>query len=86
DLHAEDGRWAVRSEHLYASRGVPFAGNVDIYVANLLAGCDGRRTLRELLEEVASRAKTEPENITPTCLNVVKNLMRSGFLSSAGKS
>ena len=81
ELRAEDGRWAVRSEHLYASEGVPFAGNVDMYVANLLAGCNGRRTLRELLEEVAGRAKTDPENIVPTCLTVVQNLMRSGFLS-----
>ena len=81
ELRAEDGRWAVRSEHLYASEGVPFAGNVDMYVANLLAGCNGQRTLRELLDEVAGRAKTEPEKIIPTCLNVVQNLMRSGFLS-----
>jgi len=84
ELRAEDGRWAVRSEHLYASEGVPFAGNVDMYVANLLAGCNGRRTLRELLEEVAARAKTDPEKIVPTCLAVVKNLMRSGFLSPTG--
>jgi methylase of polypeptide subunit release factors len=81
ELRAEDGRWAVRSEHLYASEGIPFAGNVDMYVANLLAGCNGRRTLRELLEKVADRAKTDPEKITPTCLTVVQNLMRSGFLS-----
>jgi methylase of polypeptide subunit release factors len=83
ELRAEDGRWAVRSEHLYASEGVPFAGNVDMYVTNLLAGCNGRRTLREILEEVAGRAKTDSEKIVPTCLTVVKNLMRSGFLSPA---
>ncbi len=81
ELRAEDGRWAVRSEHLYASVGVPFAGNVDMYVANLLAGCNGQRTLREILQDVAARAKTDPEKIVPTCLTVVKNLMRSGFLS-----
>ena len=84
ELRAEDGRWAVQSEHLYASEGVPFAGNVDMYVANLLAGCNGKRTLRELLEKVADRAKTDPENIVPTCLSVVQNLMRSGFLSPTG--
>ena len=84
ELRAEDGRWAVQSEHLYASEGVPFAGNVDMYVANLLAGCNGKRTLRELLEDVADRAKTKPENIVPTCLAVVQNLMRSGFLSPTG--
>jgi len=81
ELRAEEGRWAVHSEHLYASEGIPFAGNVDMYVANLLAGCNGKRTLRELLEEVAERAKTDPEKIAPTCLTVVQNLMRSGFLT-----
>jgi hypothetical protein len=84
ELQAEDGRWAVRAEHLYTTKGIPFAGNIDMYVANLLAGCNGQRTLRELLEGVAIRAKTEPEKITPACLNVVKNLMRSGFLSATG--
>jgi len=81
ELRAKNGRWSVCSEHLYASEGVPFAGNVDMYVANLLAGCNGQKTLRELLEEEAGRAKTDPEKLVPTCLKVVQNLMRSGFLS-----
>jgi hypothetical protein len=33
---------------------------------------------------VAVRAKTDTEKITPTCLAVVQNLMRSGFLSATG--
>jgi len=88
-LAVRDGCWAVNSEHLYASEGIPFAGNMDMYIANLLAGCDGRRTLRELVEEVAGRAKTAPEKIIPSCLAVVQKLMRCGFLSSVdspGKS
>lgn len=84
EMSLEDGRWVVRAEHLYASEGVPFAGNVDMYISNLLAGCDGRRTLRELVEEAAGRAKTAPEKIIPGCLAVVQKLMRSGFLSSVG--
>jgi len=81
ELRVEEDHWSVCSERLYASNGVPFAGNVDMYVANLLAGCNGQRTLRELLEEVAGRAKTNPEKLLPTCLKVVQNLMRSGFLT-----
>ncbi len=64
--------------------GIPFAGNMEMYIANLLAGCDGRRILRELVEEAAGRAKTEPEKLIPGCLAVVQKLMRAGFLRSVG--
>ncbi|MFZ2149421.1 MAG: hypothetical protein WAV28_19590, partial [Sedimentisphaerales bacterium] len=85
-LAVRDGCWAVNSEHLYASEGIPFAGNMDIYIANMLAGCDGQRTLRELVAMVASRMKTDPETITPACLTAFLRLMRSGFLSSVSGS
>jgi len=83
-LAVRDGCWAVNSEHLYASEGIPFAGNMDMYIANLLAGCDGRRTLRELIEAVASRMQTEPKTVGPACLAAVRKLMQAGFLSSVG--
>jgi len=82
-LAVRDGCWAVNSEHLYASEGIPFAGNMDMYIANLLAGCDGRRTLRELIEVVADRMQTDPETVRPACLATVRKLMQAGFLSSA---
>ena len=81
-LTVQDGRWVVNGEHLYASEGIPFAGNVDMYIANLLVGCDGRRTLRELIEEVADRMQTDPETVGPACLAAVRKLMQAGFLSS----
>jgi methylase of polypeptide subunit release factors len=82
-LAVRDGCWTVNSEHLYASKGIPFAGNMDMYIANLLAGCDGRRTLRELIEAVADRMQTDPETVGPACLATVRKLMQAGFLSSA---
>jgi len=86
-LAVRDGCWSVNSEHLYASEGIPFAGNMDMYIANLLAGCDGRRTLRELIEAVADRIQTDPETVGPACLATVRKLMQAGFLSSvAGPS
>ena len=88
-LAVRDGCWAVNSEHLYASEGIPFAGNMDMYIANLLAGCDGRRTLRELIEAVASRMQTDQETVGTACLAAVRKLMQAGFLSSVagpGKS
>ncbi|HUU20652.1 MAG TPA: class I SAM-dependent methyltransferase [Sedimentisphaerales bacterium] len=82
-LAVRDGSWSVNSEHLYASEGIPFAGNMDMYIANLLAGCDGRRTLRELIEVVAGRIQADPKTVTPACLATVRKLMQAGFLSSA---
>jgi methylase of polypeptide subunit release factors len=81
-LAVRDGSWAVNSEQLYASEGIPFAGNMDMYIANLLAGCDGRRTLRELIEAVADRMQTNQETVIPACLATVRKLMQAGFLSS----
>jgi len=81
-LTVRDGCWAVNGEHLYASEGIPFAGNMDMYIANLLAGCDGQRTLRELIEAVADRIQTNQETVGPACLAAVRKLMQAGFLSS----
>ncbi|MBN2271777.1 MAG: methyltransferase [Sedimentisphaerales bacterium] len=85
-LKVEDGKWVVQAEHLLASEGVPFAGNVDIFITNLLAGCDGKRTLRELIVEIAGRMKADPDNVVPACLTAVRKLLQCGFLGSVGKS
>jgi len=85
-LRVENGRWILQVEHLLASEGVPFAGNVDSFITNLLAGCDGKRTLRELIAAVAGRMQADAEGLTPACLAAVRRLMQSGFLSSVGKS
>jgi methylase of polypeptide subunit release factors len=81
ELSVEEGRWAIRTSRLYASEGLPFAGNLDLYIGNLLSGCNGQRTLRELIVEVAEGMKTDPEKIMPGCLGVIRKLMQSGFLS-----
>jgi len=85
-LAVQDGRWAVNSEHLYASEGIPFAGNMDMYIANLLAGCDGQRTLRELIEAMADRIQTDPKTVITACLSAFRKLMQAGFLSLVGGS
>jgi len=81
-LTVENGRWAVQVERLHTDRGISFSGNVDMHIARLLAGCDGRQTLRQLIRAVAPQTQTDPETLTGACLAVVRKLMRSGFLSS----
>ncbi|MBN2592653.1 MAG: methyltransferase [Sedimentisphaerales bacterium] len=80
-LVVEDGRWVIRAEHLYAVNGIPFAGNVDMYIANLLAGCNGKWTLGEVVGKAAERIQTNREEFTRACLAAVRKLMQSGFLS-----
>ncbi len=82
-LKVEDGRWAIQGEQLHAAKGIPFAGRVDMYIAQLLAGCDGSRTLRELIAEGAERAEADAEDMIPVFLKALRKLMRSGFLSLA---
>ena len=79
-LTVEQGRWAVRSEHLHATVGIPFGGTIDMYIAQVLAGCDGHRTLRALITDTAARAETDQNKMIPTFLKVIKKIMRSGFL------
>ena len=85
-LVVEDGRWVVRAEHLYATEGVPFAGNVDMYVANLLAGCDGKRTLGEVVLKATERMQANREEFTRACLAAIRKLMQAGFLTPADSS
>ena len=83
-LTVENGCWLVQVERLHTDRGISFSGKVDMYIARLLAGCDGQQTLRRLIRAVADQAQTDPEAFTGACLAVVRKLMRAGFLSSVG--
>ncbi len=81
-LTVENGRWLVQVERLHTDRGISFSGNVDMHIARLLADCDGRQTLSQLIRAIADQTQTDPETFTGACLAVVRKLMRSGFLSS----
>jgi hypothetical protein len=85
-LTVENGRWLVQVERLHTDRGISFSGNVDMHIARLLAGCDGRQTLRQLIKAVADQTQTDPETLTGACLAVVRKLMRAGFLSSVDET
>jgi len=79
-LRAENGNWVVTSATLRQTVGFEFAGNLDVNVVSLLSGCDGSRTLRELLAELAHRLSVGFSVVAPVGLEVMRSLMRSGFL------
>lgn len=85
-LVAEDGLWAVKTECLHNSKGIPFSGTIDMCIAQLLADCVGHRTLRESIEKIANQTNTGLEELIPVCLTIIQKLMRCGFLTSSTDS
>jgi predicted RNA methylase len=79
-LQAEDNRWVVKEARLKQTQGYSFVGNVDRMVSTLLAGCDGRRTLGEIAEELAAGLGRLPAQVAPASCDVIRTLLRWGFL------
>jgi SAM-dependent methyltransferase len=79
-LHAENGGWSVTTARLRQSGGFEFTGDVDRLVSAVLAGCDGRHALRELVTDLARGLRLNFEEVAPACLAVVRRLMETGFL------
>ncbi|MBV8453134.1 MAG: hypothetical protein JOZ29_12825 [Deltaproteobacteria bacterium] len=83
-LHSDNGKWVVTSATLSQTSGFGFTGRLDANVIALLGGCDGSRTLRELLVEFAHQLKLDFKAVAPVGLEVMRSLMRSGFLVVPG--
>jgi hypothetical protein len=79
-LRAENGKWVVTSATLRQTGGFEFTGNLDVNVVSLLSGCDGSRTLRDLLAELARPLGVDFSVVAPVGLEIMRSLMRSGFL------
>lgn len=75
-----DEGWLADSQVLQQEAGLRWSGGVDVYGATLLAGCDGRRRLGDLLSVLASSAGISDEDAAEQVLPVVEQLVRQGFL------
>jgi methylase of polypeptide subunit release factors len=80
ELRVENRSWIVTSATLRQTGGFEFIGRLDVNVVSLLAGCDGSRTLRELLADMARRLHIDFSLLAPVGIEVMRSLMRSGFL------
>lgn len=83
ELQAEGGRWRVISARIRIASGMRWAGNVDGHIAELLAGCDGSRTVFELAAGLASGAGVTPDRVVPACLEAVRQLVARGYVRPA---
>lgn len=85
ELKAEHGDWRVREAVLKQGQGIEFPTRVDRLVASVVAGCDGRRRLRHLVAEVASGLGVSFDEVAPSCLRAIRQLMHMGYLSVAAE-
>ena len=82
-LELAEGSWRVGESALYREGGMAPRGEADLYVASLIARCDGRRTLGELVIELAAELGRPKEAVAPAALGVVRQLILQGFLAPA---
>lgn len=82
-LAAQGGQWVVKGARIKQTEGFPCEGNVDRMVGALLAGCDGQRTLAELVANLAAALGLDPAPIRLPCCRLMRTLLRWGFLTVA---
>jgi len=72
--------WVLEVSELHLSRGLSQKGVIDPYVETLLIGCDGTRTLKSLVNEMAETLCVEASGIEPAACNLVRDFAVRGFL------
>lgn len=72
--------WLAQTQVLRQESGLRWSGEVDVYGATLLAGCDGSASLGALLAVLAVSAGISAEDAGDQVLPVVESLVRQGFL------
>lgn len=75
-----DGAWRTEACQLRFHRELEYIANVDQYVSQLVAGCTGERTVRELIDEIATQTGITPDRLRPACLQLIRGLIERGFL------
>jgi hypothetical protein len=58
-----EGAWRVSSARILIASGITYSSPVDLRLAGLIARCDGERTVRELVAELAAATDSRPPDI-----------------------
>jgi SAM-dependent methyltransferase len=75
-----DGQWQPSSLTLRLVKGFPFFVGLQPPVAGFLSGCNGERTVGELIQNFARQVDAAPERVQSECLGIIRRLMERGFL------
>jgi len=77
---ADTGGYEIDSAEVRLQGGLPFRGTVDAYTIQLLARCDGVRSLSAIAAEIAEANDLDPGKFTSACVGIARRLIASGFL------
>jgi hypothetical protein len=72
--------WREASATLRLTEGLVYSGKVDRSAQELLAACDGRKRLDEILKGIADSLGADATTIAAPCCGVVRRLVEKGFL------
>jgi len=78
-----EGGWRVEAAEIGLERGLKFRGNVDRNALAMLTLCDGRRRLRDVLEEAAASLGATVERVAPPCVALLRRLIERGYVLPA---
>jgi methylase of polypeptide subunit release factors len=79
-LVPRDGGYTVASRELRLAGGLGFRGAADGHTLELLRRCDGRTSLREIVEEMAFAGDVAPDVLAAGVKGAVRRLVAMGFM------
>jgi hypothetical protein len=74
------GAWSQIRAELRMAQGLAYVEEVDAYVAELVAACDGKRRLREAIDCAAGRLGWSTADVPDATPGLVRQLIEEGFL------
>jgi SAM-dependent methyltransferase len=79
-LRPIDGKWQATSLNLRLGKGLPYSTTVQPLVVEFLSGCDGSRTMGELVAALAAKVEAPPEQVQKECAAIARVLIDRGFV------
>ena len=78
--HSEEDRLVQKAFKVSLAEGIPYWGQIDRMGAGVLANCDGTRTVRELLNLMATEMDIAVGDFAEESLAAIRNLCGTGLL------
>ena len=75
--------WRVVDRRLRQTAGLCHSGEIDAGVAAVVLGCDGQRTLGEVLAGVAAEAQISIDEVRAAALPIIRRLVEQAFVLPA---
>jgi SAM-dependent methyltransferase len=76
----QEAAWRITSAKMRLNHGLPWVGNVDRNAINLIARFDGKRTVRDALDQFAAVLGAPAARVAPASLPLIRHLLERGFL------